>query len=194
MKTIHRGFTLIEVMVVVAILGVLATITAPVFKGFFESSKAQAVHTVVNQMDGEIKSLASLHGVSSSAGRGALVKSGNSYLDVLAFGEDFVTTKYANAYSLRPHINIKGFTTIKMPKDGEAGEYQFNKLTVSIGSSTSKNEYVFKGMNEVTLASYLEEYAKEETFQKGQSGGGVGDVSWAFNDGLYDVTISRPLY
>ena len=191
MKHTNRGFTLIELLVVIVILGVLGSIANTKFSGYIESSKAQSMQEIVKQLNNEVQSLASLHGASPSVARASIVKSGNSYLDVLVHGEDYVNTTYANAYKVNPHSNVEGISTVSMPSDGVAGTYQISGMPISLGTSTSQNDYIIKNVDGLVLAGYISKYAKEETFVEGQSGGVNGNVAWTYNAGLYDVTISR---
>lgn len=54
MKTLQKGFTLIELMIVVAIIGILAAVAIPAYQGFIAKSQAAEAFTLLDGLKGNM--------------------------------------------------------------------------------------------------------------------------------------------
>lgn len=191
---VQHGFTLIELMVVLIILSVVGAIGAQKIFGYTESAKAQAVYEITNQLNDEVRSLGSTHGVGPSIATTTLLLAGNSYLDVLRFGDDYVNTTYQTKYKYMPHTNIEGLSVLTSPSAGAAGTYTIEgmPITTAANSSGTANVYTLTQVEPAIIANYLTEYAPEETFVEGAAGGTADKVQWTYSAGQYTLNITYP--
>ena len=76
---VRRGFTLIEILIVVVILGILAAIVVPQFTNATEQAEETAAHSQLNVLRGQVSLYFAKHGTVTPLGEDI-----NSVVDALA--------------------------------------------------------------------------------------------------------------
>ena len=84
MKAIQKGFTLIELMIVIAIIGVLAAIALPMYQDYITKSQVTRVYA-------ELKNAQRLADVELFEGRVPSLTAGTGFIGVTATSSDLAT-------------------------------------------------------------------------------------------------------
>ena len=101
-RTTQAGFTLIEVLIVVAILGLIASIAVPAFNSSLErSASVRLIESVTDNVATSTQALLVTTGdvADVTTGTSSVPDANNSFLDVLVNGADFVSANFEQAYA-----------------------------------------------------------------------------------------------
>lgn len=156
-NTKMNGFTLPELVVVLVIVGILATLSTREFSGYIEKSEATQVSSTITSIDSEINALSKTHRLGNCASNNRLVLSGNNMLDVLYGGDSFVSADMKVAFQNEPKALLaKGLTLLSTATAGTAGTYAVGKYPVTIEPcTTSENIYMLSKVPTGVLISIL---------------------------------------
>ncbi|HBJ59313.1 MAG TPA: hypothetical protein DDY72_02390 [Verrucomicrobia bacterium] len=118
MKAAQRGFTLVELLVVVAILGVLATIAIQNINEHLDNANKTAAKSSVDSIDGAVLSYKIKHGKLPSELRD-LIKDEGEDGPILKGGEGALFDPWNNEY--RFEKNGRKYAVVCAGMDGEFG-------------------------------------------------------------------------
>lgn len=97
-KKTQQGFTLVELIVVVAIIGVIAGIGIPLFKDADNPSKAQALLSTAERVNQSLRQIAKSCSVSSAITSNPLPAASKTVSDVIFGGRANVAAAYQTCY------------------------------------------------------------------------------------------------
>ena len=95
-----RGFTLVELLVVVAILGILATVAIQNIGSHIDKTNETAARTSVQTIDGAIGTYKATHGGKMPSGLAALVDDSGDEEPILKGGEGALVDPWGTEYKL----------------------------------------------------------------------------------------------
>ena len=193
MKTYLRkskGFTLIELIVVVVILGVLAGLGITAAKGKSEPAKAAALLTAANEIATSMTLAASNCNVSTQVASNVLPDSANSRTlsDVLIGGKTMVATAYQSCFDqvVKPLSERSQVVS--------AGVYSFEGYTMSLaGGGTNPLDVTFAAVPDTIVLILAQKYNPSLTTLAAQDNTSLAIRYGSATNGARDVTFRKNL-
>jgi type IV pilus assembly protein PilA len=124
MKLMQKGFTLIELMIVVAIIGILAAIAIPAYQDYTIRSQVTEGLNLAGAVKAEVAEFYAQNGAwplnlgpgVNTLGHTATEIPSGKYVSALAVTNGLITITYSNAGGFQSNANLNGLTLGMQPR------------------------------------------------------------------------------
>lgn len=184
----QQGFTLIEIMVVVVIMGILISIAAPKFMGIEDTTKAKIMVSTATDIKNMLDKLAGACGVSATATGSALPDTGKTIQDVIFGGVDNVAADKKICFA---DSKVIALTDVSQPS-GTPGTYNVQGFGVDlVGGGSAKLQVKYLAVPNQIVRSMAKQFdPKLDDLKTSDTTSKVLQYAAEANDAR-DVTVIR---